>query len=367
MSTEVLHPRPAFPPWALLSMAIAAAWLFVNRDAAAQVQSPPSAMPPSTAAYGPHPERLAQQLGYQPGALDPSRPEFTVPPPSTPAYGPMLDDLPPGAYPSSPINGIPSDTWIGSDDLWSWQPLPSGLIYRSYLAGMREPRLGAQWVSERKQGWLWDVTLGGRAGLLRYGTENDAWPEGWQLDLEGAAFPRLNWITRDVYNIDFRAGVPLTYRRGPWETKIGYYHYCSHLVDEWILITPGWARKNYVRDSIVGAIALRPIPALRIYAETSWAFDFDDGAQPWNFQFGIEYSPVEPSGLWGAPFVAVNALLHEEVKFGGSFIAQLGWQWRGKNGHLLRFGGMYFNGMSDQAQNFDQFEEQAGFGVWYDF
>ena len=62
-------------------------------------------------------------------------------------------------------------------------------MYKSYLAGNREPRFGAQFVNERSGGGVWDSTLGARVGLLRFGTDNDFWPQGWQLDVEGAAFP----------------------------------------------------------------------------------------------------------------------------------------------------------------------------------
>ena len=94
------------------------------------------------------------------------------------------------ARPLEPGSNV--ERWLVDDEPWTWQVLPTGLMYKSYLAGGREPRFGTQFVHERSQGWLWDTTLGARVGLLRYGTENDFWPEGWQLDVEGAAFPRLS-------------------------------------------------------------------------------------------------------------------------------------------------------------------------------
>ena len=46
---------------------------------------------------------------------------------------------------------------------------------------------------------------------------------------------------------------------------------------------------------------------------------------------------------------------------------QTGWQWRGQTGHTLRVGMQYFNGMSEQYQFYNRFEEQIGFGLWYDY
>lgn len=252
-------------------------------------------------------------------------------------------------------------------ETWTWQVLPSGVMYRSYLAGPREPRFAGQWVYERTQGWLWDVTLGGRFGLVRYGNQNSAWPEGWQFDVEGATFPRLDWTTRDVLSADYRIGAPLTYRKGRWEAKFGYYHYCSHLGDEYILRYPGSVRVNYVRDAVVLGVGYRPVPALRFYGETSYAFYIDGGALPWDFQVGMDYSPVVQDTVLGAPFFAVNGRLRQEADFGGSLVAQAGWQWRGDHGQIFRVGAVYMNGQSDEAQFHQQHEEQIGAAMWYDF
>ncbi len=252
-------------------------------------------------------------------------------------------------------------------DCWTWQAFPDGLIYRSYMAGGRESRFAAHWVHERDQGWLWDITLGGRMGLLRFGTENDAWPEGWQLDIEGAAFPRLSLErTRDMDATDFRFGVPLTFRRGRWEGKFAYYHLSSHLGDEFIEAF-GTQRINFVRDTIVLGVAVWAFPDMRLYSEAGWAFRTRGGSAPWEFQFGVDWCSTEPTGRWGGPFFAVNCRIREELRFGGNMTVQNGWQWRGRTGHLMRVGMQYFNGQSDQYQFFTEHEEQIGIGLWYDY
>ena len=283
---------------------------------------------------------------------------------------PHASDYPPaatGAMPGQPVYSTLGSSYSASP-YWSWQVMPAGIIYKSYLAGGREPRMGSQWVYESTLGWLWDSTLGGRIGLIRYGTTDAAWPEGWQLDFEGAAFPRLDVENdRDLVSVDFRFGAPLTFRKGPWEGKVGYYHICSHIGDEYLQTHPGATRLNYVRDAIVLGLAVRPHPDLRIYGEAGYGVWTDGGAEPWEFQFGIDYSPAEPSGILGAPFLAVNGHLREELDFSGSFTAQAGVQWRGEEGNLFRLGAHYFNGLSDQYQFLNTFEEQIGVGLWYDF
>ncbi len=253
-------------------------------------------------------------------------------------------------------------------DYWHWQMLPEGLLYRVYMAGGRESRFASHWFHERDKGWLWDIALGGQVGMLRYGSCDACWPEGWQLDIEGAAFPRLTLNSyRELVSADFRFGIPITFRRGPLETKFAYYHLSSHLGDEYMVRNGTLDRINYTRDAFVAAVALRPIPDLRLYAEGGWAFHVNGGSKPWEFQFGIDYSPVEGWAPFGTPFFAVNTRIRQELDFGGNLTVQTGLQWRSRIGSLFRAGLYYFNGKTDQYQFFQEHEEQIGLGLWYDF
>jgi len=284
------------------------------------------------------------------------RPEFG---PDFPVdYGPDLFGPPSGFGAMGPAQG----------GVYTWQLLPDGLMYPAYLAGVRESRVAGQWGYETDSGWLMDVTLGARVPLLRFGTDAPLFPEGWQIDAEGAAFPRIDWSTeREMVATDFRFGVPITARFGRWEYKLAYYHLSSHLGDEFMARHATFDRLNYVRDGLVLGTAVRPHPDLRLYAEAGWAFYTDGAADPWEFQFGADYSRVAPTGLRGSPFLAVNGHLRGEVEFGGHLSVQAGWQWRGETGHLFRAGLMYFNGQSIQYQFFPRHEQQIGFGAWYDF
>ena len=282
-----------------------------------------------------------------------------------------------GAHEGRPLTDALRVPWFGGDsysgpvvfrERRTWQLLPDGLIYRSYLAGVKESRFASAWVHERELGWIWDIALGGRVGLLRYGTCLSDRPEGWQIDFEGAAFPRLDLEHgREVVATDFRAGVPLTYGCGRFQTKFAYYHLSSHLGDELMVRRGSLARINYVRDVLVWGASYYWTDDLRLYGEAGWAFDTDGGAEPWEFQFGIDYSPAIPSGLYGAPFFAINGHLREEVDFGGNLVVQAGWQWRGDSGHLFRAGMQYFTGKSDQFEFYDEYEEKLGLAIWYDY
>ncbi len=256
------------------------------------------------------------------------------------------------------------------EQTWTTQLLPSGLIYRSYLAGTREPRLASVWSYESDLGEVWNPTLGARVGLWRFGTENDLRPEGFQIDFDGAVFPRLDpWEdSNPLIASDFRAGFWLTYGNGPWHVKVGYYHLSAHLGDEFLLANPGVQRINYVRDEAMVGVGYYWTDDVRLYAEAGYAPGIDGGAEPLEFQFGAEYSPIVDRGWRGSPFAAANVNLREEVDFSGNFVTQLGWQWlNGCNGRRFRVGLQYFVGKSDDYEFFRRHESRIGGGTWFDF
>ncbi|MFK7779011.1 MAG: DUF1207 domain-containing protein [Gimesia sp.] len=254
-------------------------------------------------------------------------------------------------------------------DCWGWTVLPTDLLYTSYLAGPKEPRLALAVLNEKDIGWQMEMEAGARVGILRYGSMNDDILEGWQLDVEGAGPPRLNIEEdMDLDAADFRVGIPLTWRQGPYQAKLAYYHTSAHVGDEYLKRNPGFQRINYVRDAFVLGGGYFLDPDLRLYGEIGYAFNTDGGAKPWELQFGVEFSPADHSGLYGAPFWAINGYLREEVNWGGNVNMMIGWQWRGdRNNHLFRIGLQYLDGKTMQYSFLQNSERMVGFGTWYDF
>jgi hypothetical protein len=322
--------------------------------------------PPAEQKWGP------DVIAYQsPDMLPAPMGEGWIAPPGYPqAYAPQPMGPPVTTTYTDPAWGgqpvvLPSPT-----DCWTWQALPDGLIYHSYWAGVREPRLGIVMQHTQNIGSYFDGTLGGRVGLLRYGSGNAIFPQGYQLDVEAAALLRLTLDQiRDFETADYRVGIPLTYGVENWQFKLAVYHLSSHLGDEFAIANPGSLadRINYVRDEIVFGTSYYPVPECRLYGEVGWAFNVDGGAEPWEIQVGTELAAPGPTGLRGTPFFAINGHLRQEVDWGGDVSTQLGWLWRGNSGQVTRIGLHYYNGKSSQYQTFNQFEEQIGVGLWYDF
>lgn len=296
--------------------------------------------------------------------IGPDESEFVLPPPQDPTEVFVVD---PG-FVGMTSAGEPLPTY--GDEEWSWSVMPGGLMYKSYVAGEREPRLSTAFLQEVHGQMVWDSALGGRGGLVRFGNQSTINPEGFQLDVEGAAFVRLlPEDERDVNAVDFRAGVPLTYREGPFQAKIGYYHISSHLGDEFVIKHPGFNRLNYVRDSWVAGVGYFPHPWIRTYFEVGWAAIFTSGgAKPWEVQTGFEVDSRRPTGLRGEPYFAMNIHLREEVNWGGSLNVLAGWQWRGhKTDHVFRFGLQFYNGKNAQYSLLQDNQQLIGLGIRYDY
>src|SRR6185436_866723 len=109
---------------------------------------------------------------------------------------------------------------------------------------------------------------------------------------------------RDFETADYRVGIPLTYGIDNWQYKLAVYHLSSHLGDEFAIAHPGSLddRINYVRDEVVLGASYYPTLWCRLYSEIGYAFNSDGGAEPWEVQFGTEFSQPGPTGTAGTPF-----------------------------------------------------------------
>jgi len=257
---------------------------------------------------------------------------------------------------------------VDSGDCYIWQVLPPGLMYHSYLAGEKEPRFQWVFLSEKDRGMVWEAALGGRIGILRHGTCGAINPQGWQLDLEGAALPRVDPEQHDdLEAVDFRVGLVSTSRHGPNAFKAGYYHLSSHVGDEFLIANPGFARQNYVRDSLIAGWTHDVTTSTQIYGEIGYAFNHEDGAEPLELQFGTQYLPWG-DGCRGAPFAAFNVHLREDFDFETSINVVAGWQWRGpQTDHRFRAGVQYYDGPSMQWSFTNLHETLIGGGLWCDY
>jgi hypothetical protein len=274
------------------------------------------------------------------------------------------------AWPASPeglaLAGVAS---APADCPYEWRVLPAGLMYHSYLAGEKEPRFQFVPLSDAGRGMIWETALGGRTGLLRYGTPDFLEPQGWQLDLEGGVLARINPEEQDDLDAaDFRAGIISTWQFGPNAYKAGYYHLSSHVGDEFLIKNPDFVRINYVRDSFITGWMRDVTLNTQVYAEFGYAFGHTGGALPFEFQSGMQYSPRTPTDVRGAPFAAANVHIRQDFGYVTAVNLVAGWQWRsGDAGQRFRTGLQFYDGPSMQYSFVNRHETLFGGGLWFDY
>jgi len=252
---------------------------------------------------------------------------------------------------------------------YDWRVLPVGVMYKSYLAGEKEPRIQSVWLTDQHGDLVWETALGGRFSFLRYGTSDPVRPEGWEMAFEGAALPRVDpdADSSPLIAVDYRIGLLSTWRFGPNAFKAGYYHLSSHLGDEFLINNPGFVRLNYVRDSAIVGWTRDLTRETQVYGEVAYAFNHEDGALPWEFQYGIQYSPRVP-GLLGAPFGGVNGHTRQDFHYETSINVVAGWQWWSEqSNHTFRVGIQYYDGPALQYSFVNKHETLMGWGLWFDY
>jgi hypothetical protein len=109
------------------------------------------------------------------------------------------------------------------------------------------------------------IGLGDSFGLVRWGGPTPG--EGMQVDVVGSIFAQfaLDAPSNDLINADYIVGVPVTFRRRGFSTRVRLYHQSSHLGDEFLLRDEDTQRQNLSFESLELLLS-QEIGGLRAYA-----------------------------------------------------------------------------------------------------
>jgi hypothetical protein len=112
------------------------------------------------------------------------------------------------------------------------------------------------------------VGVGDSYGLIRWRGPTPS--EGVQLDVLGSIFAQFDLGTpsSDLINADYLVGLPITFRRSGFSTRLRVYHQSSHLGDEYLLRSEDGEdvnRQNLSFES-VELLASQEWGLLRVYA-----------------------------------------------------------------------------------------------------
>ncbi|PYO97451.1 MAG: hypothetical protein DMD61_12280 [Gemmatimonadetes bacterium] len=203
---------------------------------------------------------------------------------------------------------------------------PPTVMFRPLLADPQEPRFFATYLwarSPRLGPRLGSVGLGQTIGLVR--------GRDWQLAIAAGVFSEFNMrsSTTDLLNTDYIVGLPLTYRKGSWATRLRVYHQSSHLGDEYMLHTH--AQRVDLTFQAVELLVANEGSRWRVYGGGDYAFAHKPtDLKPGVLHGGLEYRQPRPllrlGSLTTGRFVAgldAKSVQDHEWQVGWSLVAGL--------------------------------------------
>jgi hypothetical protein len=267
--------------------------------------------------------------------------------------------------------------WFHKVFLWQGQEyeygtLPATLLWKPPIANLREPQFYGIFHNIKGKSYI-DTAIGAEFGLGRIGPVGKSDPtrqlenEGIQLDVFGAVFTRFD-PKRFLTAIDYRAGIPLTYKKGPWSTKLSYEHTSTHIGDEYSQAYHVY-QKPLVLDEVVFGLSRYFGDHVRSYGQFGYAFNTAKETNANNrtrFDWGISYSNYYDTGPTGRPFAAFDMDIRSYQSYTPNNSFQLGWEWV-NHGRAVRLALQYFEGKSMFGQFYTKNENWYGFGGYYNF
>ena len=297
------------------------------------------------------------------------------------AAGLAMSAMPAFAQTSAPARcgvGIPAS------DQQGYVPLPRGDVFCPLIADPKSFHSFASFLNHESGDDLTDATLtiasvgiGDAFGLGRW---NGSQPgDGFQFGLSAGVFAQfdLGSESYDLLNADYVVGLPITFRRGWFSTRVRLYHQSSHLGDEYLLREPP-DRQDHENLSFEAVELLLSADGgpLRIYGGGEWLFNQSpEDLGSYTAHGGIELRPaarIIPLGsLGGFRFVAAaDVKSSEEQDWDAAFSARAGLEYDragGTDATARRWGifAEFYTGPSPYGQFFREKVQLAGVGIHF--
>ncbi len=166
---------------------------------------------------------------------------------------------------------------------------PSAL-FQPLLADPKEPRFFATYLwarSPRLASRLGSVGFGQTLGLL-HGRD-------WQFAVAAGVFSEFDMqsSTTDLLNTDYLIGLPVTYRRGSWTTRLRVFHQSSHMGDEYMIHTH--AQRVALSFEAAELLVARSTTHWRVYGGGEYTFTHSPhDLKPAVLHGGAEYRQTQP-------------------------------------------------------------------------
>jgi hypothetical protein len=245
--------------------------------------------------------------------------------------------------------------------------LPEEELFAPLIADPRQARfsMSYQWYETSTDDFnaasvAFGEYFGLAAGFIRgYGAS--------QVGIQGAVFALFNLDapSSDLVNADYWIGVPVSYRRGPWSSRVRLYHQSSHLGDEFLLGNPGINRVNLSYEALDGLLSYE-WERVRVYGGGGYIFHSEPDLEPWQAQLGVEY--VHPRAAGALDLIAAADIkAAEELDWQRSRAYQLGLELKRTTARRVRLMLEHFRGHSPNGQFYQERLRYTGIGLYFGF
>jgi len=247
-----------------------------------------------------------------------------------------------------------------------WQALPEGRVFPILLADPRSANFSVAYqrffrTDVPKLRNVAALSLGDDFNLVRYQD-----PEFGQLNLsvEPAIFSLFNLddLSHDLVNADYRIGIPVEYRNGPWSLKLSVFHQSSHLGDGYASLLSHYLSYEALDLKVAGSLG-----DVLVYAGGSRMVDRNPSTlKLWSLQEGVQWiSSASIISDSVAPLVAVDIQEHEQNDWRPSVCVRAGVEWVNpeRPRRRLQFLLEYYRGYNPNGQYYNERANWLGVGL----
>ena len=245
-----------------------------------------------------------------------------------------------------------------------WVFLPPAPLFKTLIGDPRDPYTAIIAYGNETR---YEGVVGATFEFLRY-TPPDQTQWGWGVFGEGFILLDENGATFPMRDGDWYAGMYVSEASGPFSQRLEFEHQSSHLGDS----LQGMQEPLFFsRENLNLTSSFQLSDELRLYARIGdWENIFPRGEDPFYCSAGTEiYSPaMDPIGTFLRAYFTADFQWKGEA--GGSLnkTFQLGLQWKFKKEESrdVRLAFLYYNGLSDFGQFYQQPDEHWGIGLYFD-
>ncbi|MGH9444680.1 MAG: DUF1207 domain-containing protein [Terriglobia bacterium] len=184
----------------------------------------------------------------------------------------------------------------------------------------------------------------------------------WQIGFLGGIVARFGSERTTLYlkAADFHAGIPISFRKGKWSSRLQFYHVSSHLGADYESLS-GFQPFHYSREALQALVAYDAPHHVRIYGGPTLLVRTYPHVGRWAFQAGTEWFPQRLSSRRWHAYLADDFQTRSEVAWQTNISITPGVQWTtSQHEPVARFEGWFYSGQDPFGELFQQREHILG-------